>query len=104
MFFGFEPLEIALTFLALSALVFSFIQTRLRKVDAKVLEEMRVQDEVAHDHIEQPAVEEVVATSSQAAIEEMLSAIAAGANVLEEATKNGFSEDEARVAMASYDI
>ena len=104
MIYGFETLEIALAFVSLVALIFSFLQIRLRKADAKSFKEMRAHDDAPEDHVELPTAEEAVVTSSTTAIEDMLVAIAAGANVLDEAAKNGFSEDEARVAMASYDI
>ena len=105
MIFDFTLIEIALAFVSLVALFFSFHQIRLRKADVRLLKAALAREAAVQEPVELPVVEEnIVGTSSKAAIEEMLQAIAAGANVLEEAAKNGFSEDEARVAMASYDI
>lgn len=105
MIFDFTSIEITLAFISLFALVFSFLQIRLRRADARSLKAMLAREAAFQEPVELPVVEEnVVVTSSKTAIEEMLQAIASGASVLEEAAKNGFSEDEARVAMASYDI
>jgi hypothetical protein len=105
MIFDFTLIEISLAFISLIALFFSFHQIRLRRADVKSLKAALAREAAVQEPVELPVVEEnIVVTSSKAAIEEMLQAIAAGANVLEEAAKNGFSEDEARVAMASYDI
>ncbi len=105
MTFDFTLIEITLAFISLFALFFSFLQIRLRRADARSFKAMLAREDAVQEPVERPIVEEkVVVTSSKTAIEEMLLAIAAGADVLEEAAKNGFSEDEARVAMASYDI
>lgn len=105
MIFDFTLIEIALAFISLFALFFSFHQIRLRRADVRSLKAALAREAAVQEPVEPPVGEEnIVVTSSKAAIEEMLQAIASGANVLEEAAKNGFSEDEVRVAMASYDI